>query len=335
MPKKFLTLLLALCLLTALSACNAAQSELRFGTAGTGGNYYAYGNALAQLLENQTDLAIDVKATAGSAANLRLLQQGFLQLAIAQSDTLQDASQDAGDFASGALGGYSAIAGLYTEACQIIVTGNSDINSIADLAGKRVSVGEEDSGVTRNAEQLLLSNGLTFDMLGEVKRLSFADSAAAMENGEIDAFFCTASAPTTAVTELAKTQDIRLLSLDERTIGQLLSLYDCYTECVIPADTYPGQTEAAQTIGVKAVLLASDTLDADTVQQITEILFTNAAAMQYATNFDTLPDLTTATSNLPISFHPGAAVYYAEQGYKVEVGGKGAISAVSASQDGQ
>ena len=73
------------------------------------------------------------------------------------------------------------------------------------------------------------ANGLTLDMLGEVSRLSFADSAAAMSKGQIDAFFCTASAPTTAVAELAKELDIRLISLDERAIAQLLSLYDCYS----------------------------------------------------------------------------------------------------------
>lgn len=335
MQKKFFSILLAGLLLLALSACGPEQTELRFGTGGTGGNYYAYGNVLADLLEVQSDLILDVKATAGSAANLRLLNQGFLQLAIAQSDTMQDANQGVADFAEGQLGGYSAIAGLYTEACQIVVKADSDIYTITDLAGKRVSVGAEDSGVTRNAERLLLINGLTFDMLGEVKRLSFADSAAAMANDEIDAFFCTASAPTTAVAGLAKKQDIRLLSLDERTIGQMLSLYNCYTECIIPAETYQGQTEPTTTIGVKAVLLASDTLSDSTVKQITDVLFANADAIQYTINFETMPDFSMATDNIPIPFHPGAAAYYEDKGHTVAVGGGGDITAVSAGQDGQ
>lgn len=335
MFKKFLSIFSGLLLLFSLCACEQTTSELRFGTGGTGGNYYAYGNVLANLLENQANLTIDVKATAGSAANLRLLQQGFLQMAFAQSDTLHDANQGIGNFTTGKLSGYSAIAGIYTEACQIIVTADSDIYSIADLVGKRVSVGEKDSGVTRNAEQLLLANGLTFDMLGEVQNLSFSGSAANMAAGELDAFFCTASAPTTAVSELAKMQDIRLLSLDERTIEQMLSLYDCYTKCVIPAETYPGQDEDVTTIGVKAVLLASDQLDNDTVKQITKVLFENTTTVQYATTFDCTFQLDTATSNIPIPFHPGAAAYFAEYGYEVNIGGSGDIKPVSASQDNQ
>jgi len=331
--KKFLSLLLTALMLVCLSACGQAETELRFGTGGTGGNYYTYGNVLANLLENQAGLQVDVKTTAGSAANLRLLSKGFLQLATTQSDTLQDARQGAGDFANGELSGYSAVAGLYTEACQIIVTADSDIYSINDLVGKRVSVGEEDSGVTRNAEQLLLANGLTFDMLGEVQRLSFSASAANMAAGELDAFFITASAPTTAVAELAKMEDIRLLSLDERTIDQMLNLYDCYTKCLIPADTYQGQTEPVNTIGVKAVLLASDSLDDETVEKILATLFDNAAAIQYATNFDALIELDMATTSIPIPFHPGAVSYYAKQGYAVDAGGSGEITPVSASQD--
>ena len=119
-----------------------------------------------------------------------------------------------GSFEGRILSGYSAVGTLYTEACQIVVTRESGITSIRDLAGKRVSVGAENSGVTRNAEQILQANGLTLDKL-KVSRLSFADSAAAMERGDLDAFFCTAGAPTNAVAELAEKTDIRLISPDQ------------------------------------------------------------------------------------------------------------------------
>ena len=95
-----LSLLALLSLLDLLCACQPKEAQLRFGTAGTGGNYYAWGNVLAQLLEEKAEMPVDVKATAGSAANLRLLQQGFLQLAIAQSDTLQGAANGEGDSAA-------------------------------------------------------------------------------------------------------------------------------------------------------------------------------------------------------------------------------------------
>ncbi len=138
-----------------LSGCNAISDGLRFGT---GGIYYAYGNAAAPLIEEATGLKVEIRNTTGSAANLRLLQNDMLHLAIVQSDTLQYATTGKEDFASGALSGYSAVAGLYTEACQIVATKSSGITSVADLAGKRVSIGEEDSGVTPGQQHLLSGN---------------------------------------------------------------------------------------------------------------------------------------------------------------------------------
>ncbi len=97
-----------------------------------------------------------------------------------------------------------------------------------------------------------------------------------LKAGEIDAFFCTAGAQTTAIGELAKKCDIRLLNIDEKRVADKLKrTYKFYTDCTIPKETYQGQTEDIQTVGVKAVLLASDKLSADTVKDITKILFKN------------------------------------------------------------
>lgn len=317
--RRLCSAVLLVCLLSVvLSGCGRTTNELRFGTGGTGGIYYAYGNALAPPLEEATGLGVEVRSTTGSEANLRLLQSGMLHLAIVQSDTLKYAAAGEESFADEALSGYSAIAGLYTEACQIVVTESSGITSVSDLAGKRVSIGEEDSGVTRNAEQILMANGLTTSMM-TVSRLSFSDSAAAMERGEIDAFFCTAGTPTNAVAELAEKMDIRLLTLDQRTIDQLTSLYNCYAACTIPAGTYPGQTEDITTLGVRAVLVASDALSSDTVSKITAALFEHNPEIQNAVAVDAGLDYDRAVQAVPVGFHAGAAVYYENQGIHVEV----------------
>ncbi len=301
-----------------MSGCGRAEEALRFGTGGEGGVYYAYGSALGPLIEEATGQSVEIRSTTGSEANLRLLQSGMIQLAVVQSDTLQYAADGEGSFSGEELSGYSAVAGLYTEVCQVVVTRSSGIDSIADLAGKRVSIGEEDSGVTRNAEQILMANGLTTDRL-TVSRLSFSDSAAAMERGEIDAFFCTAGAPTNAVAGLAQRMDIRLLSLDRRAIEQLTSLYPCYAAYTIPAGTYPGQTEAVATLGVRAVLVASDELDADTVSRITALLFERSAEIQSAVAVNASMQPADAVRAVPVGFHPGAAAYYEEQGIEAPV----------------
>ena len=310
-------LLLSSLLLACLAGCSGTSDEIRIGTGGTGGVYYAYGTALAPAIEASTGWKTTVKETTGSEANLELLAGDLADLAIVQSDTLQFAAVGEGSFAGQILSGYSAVGALYSEACQIVVTKESGITSIADLAGKRVSVGAENSGVTRNAEQILQANGLTLDKL-KVSRLAFAESANEMAAGKLDAFFCTAGAPTKAVAELAETTDIRLISPDQRTIDQLMGLYNCYAMCTIPAGTYKGQDEDVTTLGVQAVLVASDKLDAAIVKQITDTLFQANGQVQGAVAVDVSLTPESAVQGVPIPFHFGAASYYEGKGVAVE-----------------
>ena len=219
--------------------CSCGQSGvLRLGTGNTGGNYYSYGTLLHELDEN----GIEVKKTAGSQANLRLMNEGFIDMAIVQSDVLSEAVNGVGDFENEPVSGVRAVAGLYDEAFQIVVRSKSDINSIADLKGKKISVGDEGSGVAKNAEYLLLSAGVAFSSVEPVY-MSYSDSAAALESGDIDAFFAIIGTPATVVSELAESTDIRIIAPDSRTIEYMLNIYKGYSEITIPAGTYHGQDE--------------------------------------------------------------------------------------------
>lgn len=247
-----------------LSACGAGKT-IRLGTGDKGGTYFTFGTALAAMTEEGT---FDVKNTAGSAANIRLVKEGFLDMAIVQSDTLSDAYFGEGVFGqSGAVKGISAVAALYTEACQIVVRADSDIHSVADLQGKNVSVGEVESGSLQNATQILDVAGMKISDLNAVN-LSFTDSAAALKSGEIDAFFCTAMVGMRVLSELNKTLPIRLVSMEESVIQRLMNNYDGYTRVTVPASTYNGQSAAAQTVGVKAVLIASNKMKSEKVNEI-------------------------------------------------------------------
>ena len=144
--------------------------------------------------------------------------------------------------------------------------------------------------------------------------LDYTDAADQLINGKIDAFFCTAGIQTTVIEELAKECDIRLLDIDEKCGNKLLSAYPSYSEYTIPANTYTGQTEDIHTLGVKAVLLASDRLSSDTVEHLTKWLFSHAKDLQYATSLNLQLDETYATDGMPIPFHPGAVAYYEKQG---------------------
>ena len=333
---KAFKLLLLLPIIALIVGCSggekSAGNAVRFGTGGTGGMYYAYGSELAKLIQAENKgHALDVKTTAGSAANLRLLREKFLDVAIVQSDTLTNAINGRGVFAAAGPGvGYAAVAGLYTEACQIIVAKNSGIMEVGDLVGKRVSVGERESGVMQNAEQILMSHGLTFEML-EPSYLSFSDSAAALAKGQIDAFFITAGAPTTAISDLATKKEIQLLSIAPDVQNNMMKLYKGYTRCTIPANTYAGQTEDVSTIGVKAVLVASTDLKDDEVAYLTEFVFKNADKLPH--NMSDKLTNEYAVQDIPSSFHAGAAKFYEAQGVKVNVYSGKSSEGVKASQD--
>ncbi len=329
---KLLLLLPIIALLVGCGGENSASKAIRLGTGGTGGMYYAYGTELAKMIDAEgKGHALDVKMTAGSAANLRLLREKFLDLAIVQSDTLSNAINGRGVFAATGPGvGYAAVAGLYTEACQIVVSKNSGINNVSELVGKRVSVGERESGVLQNAEQILMAHGLNFEMI-ETVYMSFTDAASAMEKGQIDAFFITAGAPTAAIADLANHKEIKILSIEPDIQNNMMKLYKGYTRCTIPANTYTGQTEDVNTIGVKAVLVASTDLKDDAVTYFTEFIFKNADKLPHNTS-DKLT-VNYAIQDIPASFHAGAAKFYDMQGVKVNIYSGKSSESVKASQD--
>ena len=186
--KKVLYILIAAISVMAFSGCGM-KNTVQIGTGDVNGTYYAYGTELAEILNNNSDVYFKVRKTAGSAANLRLISQEYVDIAFVQSDVMKDAYNGTGYFDK-EYKGYSAIAGLYTEAIQVAVPKDSDINSISDLYGKSVSLGEKESGVLQNSKQILSAYGLNESMV-DAKYLSYTDAAKAMKNENLDAFFCT------------------------------------------------------------------------------------------------------------------------------------------------
>ncbi|MBQ7606935.1 MAG: TAXI family TRAP transporter solute-binding subunit [Desulfovibrionaceae bacterium] len=279
--KKILLLTLLLIVACAVTVCakeNSAQSVFKIGTGGTGGNYYSYGRNFDTMIREKTSYALEVRATSGSAANIRLISQGFLDMGIAQSDTIADAYAGKGVFEK-PLTGFHPVTGLYTESCQLIVSASSGIKDVSDLLGKRVSIGEDESGVQKNALQILTAAGIPQEKFS-VYRLSFLDAAQAVKNGTLDAFFVTAGTPTKAVADLAHSTPIRLISLSETILHKLNDLNPQYTESVIPAGTYANQDTPIRTIGVKAVLIASDLVPTEVEKEFLSILTENGSKLQ-------------------------------------------------------
>lgn len=300
--KNTIIFMVTVAILTMFCSC-CKRSEIKLGSGNEGGIYYKFADTLSDIDENITNIR-----TAGSQANMRLLKDGFINMGIVQSDVLSEAVNGTGDFNGNKISNARAVAALYMESFQIIVPADSDIQTPADLKGKKVSVGEEDSGVAKNAEYILNSVSLDYNMI-DVRNMNYQKSAEALKNGSIDAFFVVLGAPCDIITQLSEEMDIRILPLDDRTISYMTNLYDGYYETVIKAGTYKGIDEDVKTVGVKAVLVASQKMDSDTVADITKMLFEENDQIKKRISFAN-NDTKFATDNIPCAFHKGAVEYY-------------------------
>lgn len=295
----------------ALTGCGG-KTTLKMATGGTTGTYYAYSGTVAQVLSQKIDnLSFDVQSTGASKANIYLVSDGEADIAIVQNDVMYYAANGTDLFSGEKVTGFSAMAGVYAEVCQIV--SKSEITSIEDLRGKRVSVGDVGSGVEFNARQILEAYDMTFDDI-IVSNLSFGDSATALKDDKIDAFFCVAGAPTTAIVELATSNQINLLEVDDEHAAKLIDKYPFYTKFYVPGGSYKGVDSDVQTVAVVATYIVSDKLSEDLVYKMTKALFENAGEIAAAHPKGAELDPAYSISSISIPLHPGAEKYYKEIG---------------------
>ena len=312
--KKMIALLLAALMVFTLCACGGSSAkEFSFTTGGDQGTYYGFGGVLAQKVSEKTNTKVTAITSGGSKANIEALQKNDAQFGFVQSDVMAYAF--AGDrLFDAAVNNFSTVAALYMEQVQI-VTLNPDIKTVADLKGKSVSIGAAGSGVYFNAIDVLGVYGLSEDDIKPTYQ-SFGDSTEALQDGQIDAAFVVAGAPTTAVTSLAATRDVYLVSLDDEHIDALLASSPYYSKYVIPAATY-GMPEDAVTVAIGAVVIArNDVADVDVYNFLCGV-FENLEDLAKVHDKANELSLEFASSLEGVPYHPGAVQYFADKGIEV------------------
>ena len=273
-------MMLLLCVAFLCVGCGGEkQTFVNIATGGTAGTYYPIGGAIADLL-NKNGLNAAAQSTGASVANINMLKDKQVELAIVQNDITYYAVNGQEMFEE-KVEGLSAIASLYPETCQFVTRQDSGITSIEQLKGKRVAVGAAGSGAEANARQILAAYGLTYDDIDE-QFLSFAESAYALKDQTVDAAFVTAGFPTAAVQDVAAQNPITLLHIDDAHIATLAAKYPFYNKIVIPANTYAGQAQDVQSVSVMAILVCNDKVDAKVGEQITKAIFDNLDKLQAA-----------------------------------------------------
>ena len=316
--KKYLSLLMAaLMMASVLAGCGGSKkSELKFTTGGDQGTYYGFGSVLAGQISNATDTTVTAITSGGSQANIEAMESGDAQLGFVQSDVMSYAYEGTNLFAeSGKVEGFSTVAALYMEQVQI-VTLDPSIQSVADLAGKTVSVGDAGSGVFYNAVDVLGAYGLDVEKDINPVYESFGTSAESLQDGKIDAAFVVAGAPTVAITTLATAKDTYLVGLDDEHIAKLQESSPYYEEYVIPEGTYEGVPET-KTVAVVATVIARDDVSEDDVYNVVSGIFENLETItnSHAKGAELSLDFAASVKSVP--YHPGAAKYFSEKGLEV------------------
>lgn len=340
--KKTLSLVLALLMVmaVALTACTPATNtdgdasdanldggektveKIVLATGGPTGTYYAYGMAMGTILAEKTGIKVDAISTGASKANIQSIQLGEVDMAVVQNDVMYYAYTGTDLFTGEQTQDFQAMAILYPELCQIIASKESGIKTVADLKGKRVSVGDAGSGVEFNAKQILEAYGIDMNDKDALQKqnLSFADSANALKDGKIDAFFCVAGIPTTAITDLAMSNEITVVEVEDEKYDELSKTYGFYTQQVIPAGTYHGVDEDKKTVAVMATYIVDKDLPEKAVYDLTKAMFENKDAIAAAHVKGAELNAETAIDGIPaeVPLHPGAAKYYKEIGVLAE-----------------
>ena len=287
-------------------------TSINVGTGGTTGTYYGFCNVVATVINEKTDMELTVQSSGASKANILDIDDGIVQLAIVQNDVMDYAYNGTSLFEhDGAIKSFSTLGAVYAEVCQIVARADSGIKTVADLKGKKVSVGDSGSGVEFNAQQILGAYDITFEDIDK-QNLSFQASADALKDGKIDAFFCTAGAPTVAITDLSTTTGIVLVEIDNEHLAKLQKDYGFYAAYTVPAGTYNGIDKDAQTVAVKATFIVSNELSEETVYNLTKAIYENKD--NYTHDKAKEMSLEYAVESISVPFHPGADKYFREVG---------------------
>jgi len=310
MNKKIVAL--ALCVCMVVSTAMAQQKFITVATGGTAGTYFPLGGAMSDIWnKNIKSMNATTMSTGASAANVALLKDNKVDVIFVQNDAAYYALNDLEIYKDKSFKDIRGMAALYNETCQLVALADSGIKTVADLKGKRVSVGAAGSGVELNARQILEAAGLTYADI-KVQYLSFGESASNLKDGNIDAAFNTAGAPTAAIQDLSTSKKIVLVPVDGDLAAKLMKKYSFYTVEAIAANTYNGQTAEVKTVAVKSMLAVSAKLDANTVYDMLKTLYANPDRMIASHKKGADIKLATGTEGMSIPLHPGAEKFFKE-----------------------
>lgn len=316
--KKLGILLLAISF-TFFSSNSYAKSDdditgnIVIGTAGTAGTFYAVGATVADVLNKNTKINAVSQGTNGATENIRLLNSGEVQIGFGNWDAMS--------FGYNATDGFTEpqdiamLMTLYRSVGQMVVKENSGINDFSDLKGKKINLGPRGSAIPNMIKAILIEYGIDPDKDVRAYYLAFNEGGKKLQDGDLDATFYLAGAPTSGLIELSTTTKIKLLPLDKDVRATILEKFPYYTEAVVPAGVYNGVDEDVDSIQLWTSMAANPSKMSDEMAyKIVETLIENIDRLRGSHQVGEDITLEHAALKSPIPFHPGAKRFYEERG---------------------
>lgn len=301
---------------------NGALSDMRLATGSTGGTYFPLGGGMANVWTRDAadggvdGLRVSVQASGASVENLRLLQGGEVELAMAVNGVAVDALNNEGPFADDPAYEFTAIGNIYREVTQIVARVDADVQTIEDLAGKRVQIGPTGSGTEVSARNILEAHGIDPDNDITAFQDGFGDAADQLRDGSVDAAFGILALPAASIIDVATATDLVLVDIVGDVLDGMLADDPSLTPVEVPAGTYPGQDDVAHWVTNWATLYAAPGLDEDQIYELVRVMY---EGMDPDTVGHAVADEIQLDSSIDglggIPLHPGAARYYEEQGF--------------------
>jgi hypothetical protein len=290
----------------------SADDFVNILTGGTSGVYYPLGVAISKVLTDKVPgTRPSVQATKGSVENLNLIQGGKGEVAFTLGDSLAAAvvgNPEAGFKAP--LDKVQTIGAIYPNFVQIVASQESGIKSLADLKGKRVSVGAPKSGTELNARAILAAAGMTYQDLGKVEYLDFAQSVELIKNRQLDATLQSAGLGVASIRDLAASLPVTVVAVPADVAKKM---GEPFFSATIPANTYEGQTADVVTVAVPNFLVTRADLAPDLVYNITKAIYENLDDLKAAHAAAKGISLDKAAKGSPAPLHPGALKYFTEK----------------------
>lgn len=306
--------LIAASALVLTATVSHANEFLNVLTGGTSGVYYPLGVSLTQIYgKAMPGVKTSVQATKASAENLNLLQAGRGEIGFTLGDTLSEAwkgNEDVGFKTP--LKKLRTLAAIYPNYIHFLASADSGIKSLADLKGKKVSVGAPKSGTELNSREILKAVGMSYKDFSKVEYLGYSESVELIKNRQLDATLLSSGLGVAAVRDLATALKIVVIPIPADVVAKIEDA--AYGMGVIPANTYNGQTTDVPTVIVQNYLVTHEGVSTDTVYKMTRSMFENLDAMIASHAAAKAIDKNKAGKGSPVPLHPGAEKYYREAG---------------------